>query len=42
MMAYNSKPHRKGEKDKKREIMEELNSFDTETLTVILKLTKLR
>ena len=42
MMAYNSKPHRKGEKDKKREIMEELNSFDTETLAAILKLTKLR
>ena len=31
------------EEDKKREeIMEELNGLDTETLTAILKLTKLR
>ena len=43
MMAYNSKLLRDGEEDKKREeIMEELNGFDTETLTAILKLTKLR
>ncbi len=43
MMAYNSNPHREGEEDKKREeIMEELNGFDTEALTAILKLTKLR
>ena len=43
MMAYNSKPHREGEKDKKREeIMEELKGLDTETLATFLKLTKLR
>ena len=43
MIAYNSKLLRDGEEDKKREeIMEELNGFDTETLTAILKLTKLR
>ena len=43
MMAYNSRLLRDGEEDKKREeIMEELNGFDTETLTAILKLTKLR
>ena len=43
MMAYNSKLLRDGEEDKKREkIMEELNGLDTETLSAILKLTKLR
>ena len=43
MMTYNSKLLRDGEEDKKREeIMEELNGLDTETLTAILKLTKLR
>ena len=43
MMTYNSKLLRDGEEDKKREeIMEEMNGLDTETLTAILKLTKLR
>ena len=43
MMAYNSNPHREGEEDKKREeIMEGENGFDTEALTAIVKMTKVR
>ena len=43
MMSFNSKLLRDAEKDKEREeIMEELKGLDTETLTAILKLTKLR
>ena len=43
MVAYNSKLLADKAEDKKREdILKELNGLDTETLTVILKLTKLR